>query len=67
MRRRRPASVSSIAKVGTGGKSRLVLFVKENAVWWAGYAIKSAKWPTPARLLHQAMLSFSVDVEALVS
>jgi hypothetical protein len=59
--------MSTITKVGTGGKSRLVFICERICVLRADYAIKSAKWFMLARLLRQATLSFIVDVEALVS
>jgi hypothetical protein len=67
MRRRRPASVSTIPNVGTGGKSRLVLICARKCVLREDYAIKSAEWSTPLRLLHKAVMSFIVDVEVLLS
>jgi hypothetical protein len=67
MRRRRPASMSTIANLGTGSKSRLVLLRERQCARRADYAVKSAKWAAPSRLLQQATLSFIVDVEVPVS
>ena len=67
MRRRRPASMSTIAKTHTGSKSCVVLFAKENAPLQADYAVKPTEQSTNLRLLRQAMLSFIVDVEVLLS
>jgi hypothetical protein len=67
MRRRRPASVSTIAKAHTGSKSCVVLFAKENARCKQIMRSSPTEQSTNSRLLRQAMLSFIVDVEVLLS